>query len=136
MSALVATAPKLQVLKFYEGKKVLLTGCTGFIGKVMLEKFLRSVPKIGTIYLLVREKRNKSKNARVQEILQSQCFDRVKALMGEETFNSFATEKIVPVIGDLIIEGLGMSKEDRQMLVENCQCIINCAASVSFNEPL
>jgi fatty acyl-CoA reductase len=56
--------------------------------------------------------------------------------MGEEQFNSFATEKIVPVIGDLIIEGLGMSKEDRQMLVENCNVIINCAASVSFNEPL
>ena len=57
-------------------------------------------------------------------------------MMGEDAFTQFATEKIVPVIGDLIIEGLGMSKEDRQMLTENCQCIINCAASVSFNEPL
>jgi thioester reductase-like protein len=57
-------------------------------------------------------------------------------MMGAEEFTRFAIEKIVPVNGDLIIEGLGMSKEDRQMLTENCQAIINCAASVSFNEPL
>ena len=65
----ISAPPKLQILNCFEGKRVLLTGCTGFIGKVMLEKFLRSVPKVGTIYLLVREKRNKTKNARVQEIL-------------------------------------------------------------------
>jgi len=48
----------LKIKEFYEGKHILLTGCTGFIGKVMLEKLLRSIPKIGRIYLLVREKRN------------------------------------------------------------------------------
>lgn len=32
------------VRSFYEGKNVLLTGTTGFVGKVILEKYLRSVP--------------------------------------------------------------------------------------------
>ena len=34
-------------------------------------------------------------------------------MYGEEQFMEFAKKKIVPVNGDLIIEGLGMSKEDR-----------------------
>ena len=32
---------------------------------------------------------------------------------GEEEFLKFAAEKVIPVNGDLIIEGLGMSNEDR-----------------------
>lgn len=34
-------------------------------------------------------------------------------MLGEEEFISFAAEKVIPVNGDLIIEGLGMSNEDR-----------------------
>ena len=33
-----------------------MTGVTGFVGKVLLEKFLREVPRIGKIYLLIRNK--------------------------------------------------------------------------------
>ena len=41
--------------------------------------------------------------------------------MGEENFNRFASEKVIPVNGDLIIEGLGMSDEDRLMITEQCE---------------
>lgn len=34
------------IRNFYEGKTVLLTGTTGFVGKVILEKFLRSLPHL------------------------------------------------------------------------------------------
>ena len=33
-----------------------MTGVTGFVGKVLLEKFLRDVPRIGKIFLLIRNK--------------------------------------------------------------------------------
>ena len=33
-----------------------MTGVTGFVGKVLLEKLLREVPRIGKIYLLIRNK--------------------------------------------------------------------------------
>jgi fatty acyl-CoA reductase len=42
------------VKQFYEGKSVLITGATGFIGKVVLEKLLRDIPNVGTIYIIVR----------------------------------------------------------------------------------
>lgn len=44
---------------FYENKSIMLTGATGFIGKVILEKILRTTePRV--IYLLVRPKKGKS----------------------------------------------------------------------------
>ena len=83
----------------------------------MLEIFLRQIPELGCIYLLVREKRNKTKSQRIFEILNSPCFNRCKEMYGEEQFTKFASEKIIPVNGDLIIEGIGMSKQDREMLI-------------------
>ena len=45
-------------------------------------------------------------------------------------------EKITPVAGDLIVDKLGLSPKDRAMLTEEVDVIINCAASVSFDDPL
>ena len=38
----------------YAGKRILLTGATGFVAKVVLEKLIRSNPDIRRIVLLVR----------------------------------------------------------------------------------
>jgi thioester reductase-like protein len=49
---------------------------------------------------------------------------------------AMALEKCVPVSGDLIVEGLGLAPEQRQILVQELDVIINCAASVNFDDPL
>lgn len=46
----------INVHKYYSNKIIFLTGCTGFIGKVILEKMLWCFPDIKTIFLLVRGK--------------------------------------------------------------------------------
>ena len=38
---------------FYEGKSILLTGSTGFVGKVVLEKILRTFPTVKTVYISI-----------------------------------------------------------------------------------
>ena len=38
--------------------------------------------------------------------------------------------------GDLIIDKLGLSEEDRSELVNELDILINCAASVNFDDPL
>ena len=43
------------IRKFYEDKTVFITGATGFMGKVLVEKLLRST-KVRKIYLLIRTK--------------------------------------------------------------------------------
>ena len=45
------------VKEFYRGKTLFLTGATGFLGKVVLEKFFRSLHDVHRIYILVRPKR-------------------------------------------------------------------------------
>jgi len=42
---------------FYKDKTILMTGCTGFVGKVVLEKFMRTLPNFKKIFVLVRPKR-------------------------------------------------------------------------------
>lgn len=37
----------LKVKEFYNGKNILITGCTGFLAKVILEKIFRSCPNVG-----------------------------------------------------------------------------------------
>lgn len=51
-------------------------------------------------------------------------------------FIEWAESKIVPIVGDLIVEELGLSESDHQLLVNNCHVIINSAASVNFDDPL
>lgn len=41
-----------------------------------------------------------------------------------------------PVEGDLLQENLGLSKKDREELINEVNIVINCAASVDFNAKL
>lgn len=55
-----------EIQKFYANQSVFLTGCTGFLGKCIVEKLLRSCPDLKKIYLLVRPKKS-SAQERIKE---------------------------------------------------------------------
>ena len=59
------------VSEWYTDKNIFITGATGFIGKVLLEKLLRSCPNIGKLYLLIRPKKSQDCHQRIEEISQS-----------------------------------------------------------------
>lgn len=52
--------------EYFSGKCLFVTGATGFIGKVLIEKLLRSCPDISKIFVLVRLKKNKSVEERIK----------------------------------------------------------------------
>lgn len=58
-----------EIQKFYDGCKVFVTGGTGFMGKILIEKLLRSTG-VATIYVLARDKRGKDVQSRLDEILE------------------------------------------------------------------
>ena len=122
------------IKEFYHDKTILLTGTTGYVGKVVLEKFLRSLPTFKKIFVLVRLKRGTAPMERVwKDIFSSQCFDVVRAL---PDFEHTIKTKIVPIEGDITKDLLAIKPADRDMLISELDVIINIAASVDFNEQL
>ncbi|CDW80559.1 male sterility protein [Stylonychia lemnae] len=119
---------------FYRDKTLLITGTTGFLGKVVLEKFFRSLSEFKKIYLLVRPKKGTKPMDRVKrEILQSPCFDVVRKM---PQYDEIINSKIFPIEGDITKDNLALSQSDRQTLINELDVVINCAASVDFNERL
>lgn len=57
------------VSDFYNGSVVLITGGTGFLGKVLIEKLLR-VYAIKKIYLIIRSKNNLDCQSRLTEFFK------------------------------------------------------------------
>lgn len=64
------------VQKFYKSRNVFITGGTGFMGKLLIEKLLRST-EVSAIYVLIREKKGKNAHSRIDEL-----FDDVVCLEG------------------------------------------------------
>jgi len=66
---------QVNVREFFSDKCVLMSGVTGFVGKVLLEKFLSTIPRIGKIYLLIRDKKKFTLEERLnKEIFSSPIF--------------------------------------------------------------
>ena len=42
----------------------------------------------------------------------------------------------MPIVGDLVVDNLGLSDAHREMVVNDCNVIINSAASVNFDDPI
>ncbi len=57
-----------EIINFYKNKTIFITGATGFLGKVLIEKLLRSCYNLNKIYVLVRSKKGASPNQRLDEI--------------------------------------------------------------------
>jgi long-chain acyl-CoA synthetase len=128
------------IQEFFTGKTVLVTGATGFLGKALLEKILRSLPGVRRLYLLVRGKERGTRAVSADErfwteVLKSSIFDRLKSEMGEG-FDAQVEERVVVVNGDLTDERLGASPEDYRRLCDEVEVIINSAAVVVFDERL
>lgn len=63
--------------EFFAGRNVFITGPTGLIGKVLIEKLLRSCPNIGSIYMLMREKKGSPVQERLAKIKASKVLQNV-----------------------------------------------------------
>lgn len=115
---------------FFADSVILLTGATGFLGKALLEKLLRSCPRLTTIFILLRPKKGQTVEQRFKRMQESSIFDRLRMEVPG------ALDKIRPVKGDVTLLNLGLSPEDRNMLIERVNIVFHSAATVRFDEPL
>lgn len=113
---------------FLRNKSVFLTGATGFLGKLMIQKLLRCDVK--EIFLLTRPKKGVSSSDRLEKVLKEPIF--VKINENKEMH----IKKLKIIEGDLSKMDLGLSPIDRQLLIDNVQIVFHVAADVRFDESL
>ncbi|XP_071724542.1 fatty acyl-CoA reductase 3-like [Rutidosis leptorrhynchoides] len=123
------------VLKFLQNKSILITGATGFLAKITVEKILRVQPNVKKLYLLLRASDVKAATHRLHtEMLGKDLFRVLKEKQGEN-FSTLISEKTTLVPGDISMEDLGLKDPniEQEMLTE-LDAIINIAATTNFDE--
>lgn len=99
------------------------------MGKVLIEKLLRSCPDLNRIFVLIRGKKDKTPEQRIEELRKIRVFDRLH----QEYPNNFS--KLCAINGDCTLKGLGISEEDF-MRLGNVSVIFHSAACVRFDDAL
>ncbi|CAH2077061.1 unnamed protein product, partial [Iphiclides podalirius] len=108
---------------FYASKSVFITGGTGFLGKILVEKLLYSCPNIDKIFLLIREKQKSDARERIKQLVNLPVFHRLQKERPEDL------KKVVPVLGDLILPNLGICEEDERLLIDKVFVFVSTAYS-------
>ncbi len=112
-----------------QGSQILLTGVTGFVGKVVLETLLRRRAEFNLqkVHVLIRPKKEMGAPERFKKMMASPCFANLAP----------DWEQYVEVVaGELTQPDLGIAATERLQLQAQLSEIINCAASVEFDLPL
>lgn len=118
------------------GKRVMLIGVTGFIGKVWLANTLMDLPEIGKLYLLIRRQKSSPAQKRFEKIIEgSPVFDPLFEKYGER-LGALLAEKIEVVEGDVSQLGLGLDSETAERLRKDLDLIINSSGLTDFNPDL
>ena len=110
--------------------ELLLTGVTGFLGKVVLEELLRRQQElsISTIHVLIRPKNGVSSKERFHsEVVSSPCFS-----MLEEGWQ----ERVEILAGELTDDECGLDESTLTLLADRVTHVIHCAASIDFDLPI
>ncbi|KAF3504430.1 hypothetical protein F2Q69_00044320 [Brassica cretica] len=97
-------------VKFLENKTLLVTGASGFLAKVFVERVLSLQPNVKRLYLLVRASGKKSAEQRLHsEVFEKDLFRVLRNNIGDETLNALISEKVVPVPGDTSLNNMGVT---------------------------
>ncbi|KAK5638968.1 hypothetical protein RI129_013263 [Pyrocoelia pectoralis] len=100
------------ICDYFKQKTVLITGATGFVGKLLVEKILRTCD-VNKMYVTMRPKKNKSIYQRMEEYFEN------------------------PIINaDIGLPNLGISETDRKMIIEEVNIVFHSAATTRFDETL
>ncbi len=118
------------------GSNILLTGVTGFVGKVVLEELIRRKDELtlNKVYILIRKKINKKTGGEISpldrfnlDVASSPCFSQLPKNW---------KNCITVISGDLKLNNLGIEESIVKNMQKDITKIINCAASVEFDLPL
>ena len=118
-----------RISQFYKDKTIFITGATGFMGKVLVEKLLRST-NVDSILILTRGKNGMGIEQRLQSFKNSPIFEKIKNI------DANLLGKVKGIEGDINEEDFGLHEKSKKYLIENVNIIFHSAASIKFNDNL
>ncbi|KAF5279407.1 hypothetical protein FQA39_LY05517 [Lamprigera yunnana] len=118
-----------RIQNYFKDKTILVTGATGFVGKLVVEKLLRTC-NVKKIYLLLRPKKGNDVYRRFEELCKSDVFVRLRS----EKKDSF--KNIEAVAAELTRPNFGMNNEDLMVIQEEVEVVFHTAATIRFDETL
>ena len=65
----------MRIADFYKDRSIFITGSTGFMGKILVEKLLSACPDVHKIYLLMRPLSGRDVQSRLQVLIDNQVLD-------------------------------------------------------------
>ncbi|CAG9854301.1 unnamed protein product [Phyllotreta striolata] len=118
-----------EIVNFYRDSTVFITGGTGFLGKLAVEKLLRTC-EVAKIYILVRAKKGKDPQKRFEELFDDPSFEPLKRK------DPTLLRKVETVNGDVSLPNLGMTEDDLELIKSEVDVVFHFAATVRFDEKL
>jgi HAD superfamily hydrolase (TIGR01490 family) len=110
-----------------DGRHVLVTGVTGFLGMALFERLCADFPTT-RVTLLVRGRYGSPPESRVREVMASNAFRELRARVGPEELDRILAERVTVLEGDVT----GAMPE----LPGDLDAVFHCAATVSFDPPI
>ncbi len=124
----------LSIADALAGRRILVTGATGFLGTALVERLVRAVPA-SEVAVLVRPTRRADAAARLaREVVRNDCFNRLREELGNR-FDEVVGGRVSAVAGDVGRDGLDLDDEGRRLLA-SCDVVVHSAATVAFDAPL
>ncbi|XP_042493651.1 fatty acyl-CoA reductase 3-like [Macadamia integrifolia] len=123
------------IVESLEQKTILVTGSTGFLAKLFVEKVLRVQPNVKRLFLLLRASDTNSALQRLHdEVIGKEVFKVLRDKYGDG-LDSYISEKLIPVAGDIGSENLGVVDYSlREEMCREIDIIFNSAALTDFDE--
>lgn len=118
-----------------KGKRIAVTGSTGFLGTALVERLMRSVPDCELVLLVRPGKRSNPAQRARREVFRNDAFNRLLATLGKEQFWADVERRVTVIAGDVSSDGLGLD-DDGRAAIASCDIVIHSAATVSFDAPL
>ncbi|KAK1310781.1 hypothetical protein QJS10_CPA08g01524 [Acorus calamus] len=118
-----------------KNKCILVTGSTGFLAKLFVEKVLRVQPDVKKLFLLMRATDAKTVTQRFRsEVIGKEVFNVLKEKR-KRGFDSLISEKVSPVAGDISCPNLGIEEANLvETMWNDIDIIVNAAATTIFYE--
>jgi len=130
------SSQSLDLRQAFAGREVMITGVTGFLGKVALAMLLDRYPEVGRVHVLVRPRAGGTADDRFfGKVVTAPPFNPLREKHGEG-FDAFLRQKCAPLAGDVTDAMFGLTEAELASLDGKLACVINSAGLVTFNPSL